>query len=215
MKIIACEQRSPEWWAARLGIATASNFAAILATIKSGESAERKNYRAKLVVERLTGKPADNGFTTQAMLAGVEREPIARAAYESTGAWVDEVGFIRHDTIEVGASPDGMLGDDGCLEIKCPTLATHLEYLRLPEGTCPTKYVAQVQGQMWLAERAWCDFVSFNPDFPENMQLVIRRVKKDGKYIATLSDAVEQFMREVREEEAAVNQMFQPEKEAA
>lgn len=207
MKILDCEQRSPEWFAARLGIATASRFSAILATIKTGEAAERRNYRAQLVVERLTGKQADQ-YENQAMRDGTEREPLARAAYEvKTGAWVSEVGLILHDSIEAGGSPDGLIGDDGCLEIKCPALATHLEYLRLPEGACPAKYVAQVQGQLWLSGRAYCDFVSFHPDFPEALQLVIRRVLRDEKYIAGLALAVELFMAEVREEEAQVRKL--------
>lgn len=203
MNIIDCEQRSEAWFAARSGIATASCFAAILATIKSGEAAERRNYRAKLVVEKLTGRCIETVFSTPAMRQGVEREPLARAAYEiHSGNFVTEVGFIRHDTIETGCSPDGLIDADGCLEIKAPELATHLEYLRLKAE--PPKYTAQIQGQMWLAERDYCDFVSFNPDFPESLQLVVRRVPRDEKYIAGLALAVELFMTEVREEMAAV-----------
>lgn len=202
MKIINCPQRSEAWFAARLGIGTASCFSSILATIKSGESAERRNYRARLVVERLTGKTISM-FTTAAMQQGVDREPLARAAYESrTGNFVDEVGFIRHDTIETGCSPDGLIDARGCLEIKAPELAAHLEYLRLQAE--PSKYTAQIQGQMWLAERDWCDFVSFNPDFPPHLQLIVRRIQRDEKYIAGLALAVELFMSEVREETAAV-----------
>ncbi len=137
------------------------------------------------------------------MQQGVDREPLARAAYESlTGNFVDEVGFIRHDTIEAGASPDGLIDADGCLEIKAPELASHLEYLRLRAE--PSKYTAQIQGQMWLAERQWCDFVSWNPDFPPHLQLIVRRVPRDEKYIAGLALAVELFMAEVREETEAV-----------
>lgn len=199
-----CEQGSDDWFAARAGIATASCFSSILATIKSGEAAERRNYRAKLVVERLTGR-CIGGFTTAAMQQGTEREPLARAAYEArTRRFVDEVGFMRHDTLEAGASPDGLIDADGCLEIKCPELATHLEYLRLPADTAPAKYLSQIQGQLWIAEREWADFVSFNPDFPEGMQLVIRRVRRDEKAIASLQFAVGVFMEEVRQEEAEI-----------
>lgn len=205
MKVINCPQRSEAWFAARLGIATASCFSSILATIKSGESAERRNYRARLVVERLTGKSIST-FTTAAMQQGVDREPLARAAYESrTGTFVDEVGFVRHDTLEAGCSPDGLIDADGCLEIKAPELAAHLEYLRLKAE--PPKYTAQIQGQLWLAERDWCDFVSFNPDFPPHLQLIVRRIQRDEKYIAGLALAVELFMSEVREETAAVLNM--------
>lgn len=202
MNIIDCEQRSAAWFAARAGIATASCFSAILATIKSGESAERRNYRARLVVERLTGKCVET-FANAAMKQGTEREPLAREAYEvATGNMVQEIGFIRHDTLEAGCSPDGMLGATGCLEIKSPELAAHLEYLRLKAE--PSKYTAQIQGQMWLAERDYCDFVSWNPDFPPHLQLIVRRIPRDEKYIAGLALAVELFMGEVREECDAV-----------
>jgi len=207
VNVIDCEQRSPEWFAARAGIATASCFAAILATAKTGEAAERRNYRARLVVERLTGRCAES-YTTPAMKAGIEREPFARVAYEvKTGAFVDEVGFIRHDALYVGCSPDGLVGADGCLEIKAPEIAAHLEYLRLPPEACPAKYRAQVQGQMWLAERAFCDFVSYNPDFPPHLQLVIRRVERDEKYITGLELAVRLFLDEVAAEVAELERM--------
>lgn len=205
MKVFNVEQGTPEWFACRSGIATASCFSNVLATIKSGESAERRNYRARLVVERLTGKTTKT-FQNDAMRQGTEREPDARAAYEShTGRFVDSVGFMRHDTIEAGASPDGLIDEDGLLEIKAPELATHLEYLQ--SASEPSKYRAQIQGQMWISDRQWCDFVSFNPDFPPPLQLVIRRVQRDEKYIAGLALAVSLFMAEVHEEEMAVRKM--------
>ncbi len=205
MKLIACEQGSPEWHAARCGIATASRFSDILATIKSGEAAARRNYRARLVVERLTGKSVES-FQTTAMRQGTEREPAARSAYEAqTGAWVSEVGFCRHDTMEAGASPDGLIGDDGGLEIKCPELATHLGYLRM--AGMPPEYVAQVQGNLWITGRDWWDFVSYSPDFPEGLQLCIRRVFRDEAYIKGLELAVGLFMAEVREEESALRKL--------
>lgn len=202
MIVHTMDQGSTEWLAVRVGRATASNFGSILATIKSGEAAVRRNYRARLVVERLTGLPVST-FETAAMRQGVEREPLARDAYMvRTGNLVQQIGFIQHDTIDCGGSPDGLIDDDGCLEIKSPELAAHLEYLRL-QGP-PSEYVPQIQGCMWLSERSYCDFVSFNPDFPPHLQLVVRRVLRDEKYIAGLALAVELFMSEVREEEAAV-----------
>lgn len=202
MKVIDCAQGSDEWHAARLGIATASCFGAILATIKSGEAAERKNYRARLVVERLTGVPVSN-FQSSAMKQGTEREPIARIAYEAhTGRFVETVGFIRHDELEAGCSPDGMIDDNGLLEIKCPELATHLSYLRLDRE--PAAYTAQIQGQLWIAEREWCDFASFHPEFPDRLQMVVRRVYRDEKAIASLQFAVGVFMEEVRQEEVEI-----------
>ena len=205
MKILDCAQGTPEWFAARCGIATASGFSDILATIKSGEAAARRNYRARLVVERLTGKTVET-FKTAAMRQGTEREPAARATYEAqTGAWVNEVGFCRHDDLEAGASPDGLIGEDGGLEIKCPELATHLGYLRM-DGI-PSEYVAQVQGCLWITGRDWWDFASYSPDFPERLQLVVRRVHRDEQYIGRLAVAVEAFMAEVHEEEDALRRM--------
>jgi len=202
MIIHDAQQGTPEWLAARAGIATASRFGDVLATIKSGEASVRRNYRARLIVERLTGRVVPT-YTNFAMQQGTEREPFARAAYEArTGALVQEVGFCRHDSIEAGGSPDGLIDEDGGLEIKCPELATHLEYLRLKAE--PPEYTPQIQGCMWITGRRWWDFVSFNPDFPESLQLVIRRVHRNESYIADLAAAVKRFMDEVRADEAEV-----------
>lgn len=208
MKILTFAQGSDEWLAARLGLATASCFDAILAKGKgSDEAVKRRDYRLRLVVERLTGKGVE-GFKSAAMQQGTEREPLARAAYESrTGAFVESVGMIRHDELEAAASPDGLIDKDGGVEIKCPELAAHLEYLRLPANTAPSKYIAQIQGQMWIAERQWIDFASFNPDFPENLQLAVRRVRRDEKYIAQLEFMVRAFLGEVAQEEAELRAM--------
>jgi hypothetical protein len=204
MKYSPHPQGSEGWLADRLGIATASCFSKVMATIKSGESAERRNYRAKLVVERLTGKPVET-FQSQAMQTGIEREPLARLAYEAeTGITIQQVGLILHDTIEAGASPDGVCGRIG-LEIKAPQLATHLEYLKLAAE--PSEYTWQIQGQMWIAELDAVDFVSFNPDFPEHLQLVIRRIKRDNAAIDKLAAAVALFMDEVRAETEAVRNL--------
>lgn len=202
MKVFDCEQGTPEWMACRLGLATASRFADVLATIKTGEASVRRNYRAQLVVERLTGRPVPT-YANFAMQQGTEREPVARALYEAkTGRLVQEVGFCRHDEMEAGASPDGLIDEDGGLEVKCPQLATHLEYLRL--RTEPHEYTPQIQGCMWITGRQWWDFVSFNPDFPETLQLVVRRVKRDDAYIERLATAVKTFMVEVCADEAEV-----------
>lgn len=198
MIVIDHPQGSDEWLASRSGIATASCFADVMAVIKSGEAAGRRNYRAKLVVERLTGKPV-KGFVTKAMEQGTEREPLARIAYEAeTGLSVSQVGLCRHDTLECGASPDGLIGDKGGLEIKCPELATHLEYLRLTG--VPVEYFWQVQGALWITGREWWDFASFNPDFPERLQLSVRRVLRDETAISRLAAEVARFMDEVRDE---------------
>lgn len=205
MKIINAPQGSEEWRLARCGVASASRFADVMATVKSGEAADRRNYRADLVVERLTGKPLDY-FTTAAMRQGVEREPFARMAYEArTGAIVQEVGFCLHDTLLAGASPDGLIGKDGGLEIKSPERPAHLRYLQ--QKAEPAEYTWQIQGGMWITRRLWWDFVSYNPDFPEHLQLIIRRIKRDEEKIATLAAAVEKFMEEVLKEAEAVRNL--------
>jgi hypothetical protein len=197
-------QGSDEWLSARAGIATASCFCDIMATIKSGEAASRRNYRAKLVVERLTGKPV-RGFVSKSMEQGTLREPLARLAYEAeTGISITEVGLVLHDTLEAAASPDGLAGRIG-LEIKSPELATHLEYLKMPAE--PAEYTWQIQGQCWICELDAVDFVSFNPDYPENLQIVIRRIRRDEAAIKRLADEVARFMDEVRAETETVRNL--------
>lgn len=203
MNHIIAAQRSPEWFAARLGIATASNFSKVLATIKSGEAAERRNYRIKLALERITGKQEDV-FQNDAMKNGTEREPAARIAYEvATGNLAEEFGFCLHDTLECGASPDGLIDAVKGLEIKCPTPGKHFEYLR--QKAEPTEYTAQIQGCMWITDRQEWDFVSFCPEFPENAQLIVRTIKRDQAYIDKLAEAVEAFMIEVRADVETIN----------
>ena len=195
MKIITADQGTPEWFAARLGLATGSKFSDVLA---GGKGLTRKAYAVQLALEIVTGKQAET-FTNQAMQDGTEREPIARALYEAhTGNFVDEVGFCRHDSIECGVSPDGLIDEDGGIEIKCPKASTHAGYLAIPAE--PSTYTAQIQGCMWVTGRAWWDFVSYHPDFPENAQLIVRRIKRDSDYIVKLEQAVKAFRNEVMEE---------------
>lgn len=190
------EQRSPEWHQARLGRATASRISDIVAKTKSGYSASRANYMAQLVVERMTGKVAES-FSNAAMDWGTEQEPYARAAYEAhSGVLVDEVGMVDHPTVQMsGASPDGLVGDDGLVEIKCPTTATHIETLM--EKAAPKKYIDQMQWQMACTGRKWCDFVSFDPRMPQGLQLFVKRVERDDEYIAELESEVAAFLQEV------------------
>lgn len=195
MILCTSPQGSPEWLADRCGVVSASRFAAVMATIKTGEAADRRNYRTDLVVERLTGKPLDS-FTTAAMKQGIEREPIARQAYEvQTGNLVEQVGFCRHDSILAGASPDGLIDSNGGLEIKCPERSAHLRYLQ--QDMEPPEYTWQIQGGMWITGRDWWDFVSFNPDFPEDLQLIVRRIKRNEEAIKKLAGEVERFLSEV------------------
>ena len=190
------EQRSDEWFAARCGKATGSRIADIVAKTKSGYSASRANYMAQLVVERMTGKVAES-FSNAAMDWGTEQEPYARAAYEAhSGVLVDEVGMVDHPTVAMsGASPDGLVGEDGLVEIKCPTTATHIETLM--EKAAPKKYIDQMQWQMACTGRKWCDFVSFDPRMRECLQLFVKRVERDDEYIAELESEVAAFLQEV------------------
>lgn len=188
------KQGTEEWKLARCGRATASRFSDILATLKSGgESASRRNYRAELVVERLTGVPVE-GFVSAEMKFGTENEPYARIALEATGVIVHQVGFIAHPEIMAGASPDGLVNDDGVVEIKVPNTATHIETLL--KGMTPD-HIAQVQGQLWITGRALCLFVSYDPRMPERMQLYAQMVKRDDTYIEKLEKEVRKFLGEV------------------
>lgn len=190
------DQRTEEWYAARLGKVTASRISDVLATIKTGEAAARANYRAELVAEILTGK-GSTGFTSAAMQWGIDCEPMARAAYETeTGLIVTEVGFVNHPTIAMsGASPDGLVGDDGLIEIKCPETKTHIE--TLTSKTAPAKYTPQMQWQMACTGRKWVDFVSFDPRMPEHLMLDIIRVERDQALIDRYSEAVSVFLDDV------------------
>lgn len=191
-------QRSPEWLAARVGSLGASQIHEALARTKTGWGASRANLRARLVVERLTGKPLDT-FQSQAMLTGIEREPEARAAYAfERDVDVVEVGLIRHPSIpRTHASPDGLVGDDGMVELKAPQPAAHLELLT--ERAIPEKYVLQCLWQMACAGRAWVDFASYNPDFPERMRLWVRRIDRNDERIAEMEREVKRFLSEVDE----------------
>jgi putative phage-type endonuclease len=190
------QQRTSEWFAQRLGKVTASKVADVIARTKTGYSASRENYLAQLVVERFTGQPTES-YTNAAMQWGTDQEPFARAAYEHhTGVMVEECGLVLHPEIsDSGASPDGLVGDDGLIEIKCPSTATMIETLL--EDKIPGKYVTQMQWQMACTGRAWCDFVCFDPRMPEGLQLYIKRVQRDDAYITELASEIRKFLAEV------------------
>ena len=190
------EQGSPEWFAQRLGKVTASRVADVIAKTKTGYSTSRENYMAQLVCERMTQTVAES-YTNAAMQWGTETEPLARAAYEAfTEVLVDEVAMIQHPTIEAsGASPDGLVGDDGQIEIKCPNTATHIDTLLSQQS--PAKYVTQMQWQMACTGRKWCDFVSFDPRMPKELQLFIKRIDRDDAYIDMLEKEVVSFLKEL------------------
>lgn len=190
------EQGSPEWHAMRCGKATASKIGDLMAKTKTGWGASRANYMAQLIAERLTGTVAE-GYTNSAMEWGKTTEAEARTAYEFyTGNTVALIDFIDHPRIAMsGASPDGLVGDAGLVEIKCPNTATHIDYLR--GGSIDRKYVLQMQWQMACTDRVWCDWVSYDPRMPEEMRLLVRRVERDGELCGEIAGAVTDFLREV------------------
>jgi putative phage-type endonuclease len=194
-----CVQGTDEWRAARVGLITASRIRDVLAKVKSGEAATRRNYKAQLVVERLTGKPYGDDYTNAAMRWGVEQEPFARAAYEmQRGLLVDQVGLVLHPIIEMsGASPDGLVGADGLVEIKCPKTANHLDWLLA--DVPPAEYEPQMQWQMACTGRAWCDFVSYEPNLPEHLQLFVVRAARDETWIKEMQEEVVAFDNEILE----------------
>lgn len=200
------EQRTEEWFAARLGKVTASKVADVIAKTKTGYSASRENYMAQLICERMTGQKADS-FTNAAMEWGTATEPLARAAYEAfKDVLVDEVGIIEHPFLPMcAASPDGLVSIDGMLEIKCPNTATHFDTLLTSK--MPNKYMPQVQWQMACANRLWVDFVSFDPRAPEGLQLFVTRIERDDKYILELEAEVNKFLGELDERIEKLNNL--------
>ena len=206
--MIEVEQRSNEWFALRLGKVTASRVADLMAKTKTGYSATRENYMAQLVVERISNSQAES-FTNAAMQWGTDQEPYARAEYEATqGAMVEECGFVSHPTIEMaGASPDGLVGDDGLIEIKCPNTATMIDVLLT--GTVASKYNTQMQFQMACTGRQWCDYVVFDPRMPAKAQMFIKRVARDEEFIQKMEAEVTKFLGEVAEKVAKIQSIIE------
>lgn len=205
-------QGSDEWLAMRCGKVTASRVKDVIAKTKTGYSASRETYMGELIAERLTGTPAEK-FQSAAMRFGTENEGAARLAYEfHTGSDVFQVPFVLHPVIaNSGASPDGLIAGDGLVEFKCPNTSTHIETL-LSEKV-PGAYVTQMQWQMACTERAWCDFVSFDPRLPEDMRLFVKRIERDDKAIADMESEVVKFLGELAEKVDQLTAKFR--KEAA
>lgn len=215
------EQRSKDWHQARAGFATGSMFADAIGFRKDGkgELKARADYRLQLVVERLTGRPQEGGFRSMAMDHGTLTEPEARTAYEvDTGRLVEEVGFMAHPAIEwCGLSVDGLVGDDGTIEIKCPNSETHIRTLLMRSQALaklllgdaavfnsepllmPDEYYPQVQGGLWVTGRRWCDFISYDPRFPKELRLYVQRIERNDAYIAKLEVGLVKFLDEVEE----------------
>ena len=190
------EQGTPEWFEARLGNITASRMVDVMAKTKTGYGAGRKNYMMELLCQRLTGDREDS-YTNAIMQRGIDLEPLARAAYEvETGNTVDEVGFVVNPDIEhMGASPDGLVGDDGLIEIKCPNTAQHVACLQ--SGKPDAKYIKQMHAQMICTGRAWCDFVSFDDRMPDEIQMFVVRVERDDKLVEEMLEAVKVFLEDL------------------
>lgn len=208
------EQGTDEWKAVRLGKVTASRVADAIAKTKTGWGASRANYMAELIAERLTGVAAES-YTNAAMQWGTEKEPDARAAYEfRTDLSVEAVGFVDHPLIAMsGASPDGFVGPEGLVEIKCPNTATHLDTLL--GQTIPAKYITQMRWQMVCTGRIWCDFVSYDPRLPESMRLFVQRVHSDAAAGLQLERDVREFLSELDAKVAALTDRYQPNRVAA
>lgn len=199
------DQRSVEWLYERTGHCTASRFCDVLDKCKDGkESAARRNYRIETVVSRLTERPQDH-YVSYEMQWGIDHEAEARMAYEAhTGAMVDQVGFLHHPgLVWVGGSPDGLLGADGGIEIKCPTTPTHVTTLM----TKQCEHLPQIQGLMWITGRLWWDFVSYDPRMPHGLKLYVQRILRDEEYISMLAKEVEQFLDEVDQQMIALHRI--------
>jgi hypothetical protein len=196
---VAVEQGTDAWFQLKLGKVSASRVADILTKTKTGPSASRQNYLIELALQRVTGV-FEQGFTTQAMQDGIDRESQARIAYEvKTNEFVDQVAFIDHPTIEgFGCSPDGLVNVKGLCEIKCRGNAGHWEVIK--SGEIPKKYWIQQQAQLSCTGREWNDYVGYNPNFPERSQLFIKRVYRDETFILEMEEQVKQFLNEVEVE---------------
>jgi putative phage-type endonuclease len=203
--VIEAEQRSAEWFIARAGLLTGSRAADMLATIKSGEAAARRDYRMQLVCERLTGQPQEDGFVNAAMQRGIDLEPRAFAAYEAlTGAMAVRTGFLLSSLHMAGCSLDGHVENfTGIVEIKCPKSATHLKYWRGP-GKAPDDYIPQITHNLWITGAEWCDFLSFDDRFPEELQTFLVRVKRSDVDIDGYEKKALAFLAEVEAETLAI-----------
>lgn len=207
MQIIDCEQGTDEWFAARLGVVTASKFKDVMA---KGAGKTRRSYMIKLIAERLSGQ-AEQGYTNAAMEWGTLTEPEARQAYTFVSENdVQEVGFCKLSEF-VGASPDSLVNDDGLLEIKCPLTSTQIETVL--SGEVPASHKAQIQGQLYVTGREWCDFVSFDPRIQGDASMFIKRVYRDGNYLKNMAEEIELFVDEMLEMTARLTNV--KEKEAA
>lgn len=205
--VVDCPQRTPEWTASRLGRLTSTGAADMLATIKSGEAAARRNLRTRLVLERLTGKSQEGGYVSAVMQAGIDAEDDALAAYEATmGTFLQRSGFLSCDDVLAGFSPDGHTEDfSGIVEAKSPLPATHLDYLRT--GKVPTDYLRQCTHALWVTGAAWCDWFSYQPSFPDHLQMARVRIRREDLDLDDYDRKARAFLAEVEAEYRALLEM--------
>lgn len=201
-------QGTDEWKESRLGMVTASRVADIMAKTRSGESATRKNYMMELLCQRLTGVYSE-GFASGAMQRGTELETVARSMFEiQTGLTVEETGSIRHPTIEMfSASPDGLIGNDGLIEIKCPNTAQHISFL--VENEIPTKYQWQMRAQMACTDREWCIYCQYDDRVPENMQLLYKKFYRSVEEEGLMLQEINNFLQDLERLEIKISEAFQ------
>ena len=202
MKILAVEQRSDAWFQARLGKLTSSAAADMLATLKSskGEAAGRRNLRIRLVLERITGRSQESDYVSPAMQTGIDREADAAGVYEAlTGRLLQSVGFVQHETLMAGCSPDGYLDDfAGLVEIKSPMAATHWDYLKT--GIIPGEYQKQIVHALWITGARWCDWLSYHPEFPETLRVKLVRMERNRADVDAYELMARQFLAECDKE---------------
>lgn len=209
-EVLDVEQRSEAWHQARVGLLTGSRAGDMLATTTTGPSKSRTNLRVQLALERVVGRPVGSDYQSVAMRVGQERESAALMRYEvQTGHLLHPVGFVRHTMLRAGCSPDGVVGAfQGLVEVKSPGPPQHLQTLRRGVEGISKDYRAQIDHGLWLTGAAWCDFVSYNPEFPEALQLAIVRVLRNDFMLMAYGRAVETFLAEVDEEESAINDLI-------
>jgi YqaJ-like recombinase protein len=193
------EQGTQAWRDERAGDATASKVGDIMTKPRKEGEGVRANYRAKLICERLTGNTIEEEYQSYEMRRGTELEPLARAQYElRSDLDISTVGYIKHPSIpRFGASPDGLVGDDGLIQIKCGKRATHAAWLLA--GVVPLEHRPQMFAEMAVTGRKWSDFCSYNRDFPEHLQLFVRRLERDEAEIKRIEEAVMKFNAEIDE----------------
>lgn len=210
MKVYDVVQRSPEWKDLRLGRLTSTCAAPMLATRKDKqEAADRRNLRLRLVLERITNRTQESTYVSSAMQQGQDREADARVLYEAiTGRLLTSVGFVAHDSLMAGCSPDGIVGHfEGLVEAKCPLASTHLSYVR--SGRVPEEYYHQVTHQLWITGARWCDWISYCPDFPEPLQMRMVRIDRVEEAMKAYELIVRQFLAEVDRDHAEILALVQ------